>query len=184
MSNGWPVVLPASRSRKPAAARSGIVSAAVFGMPAGSREEVSSRSPCPFWTRPITHVGLSHITTIPECVRVPTPAPLCSAGFAGEFDVTAFRSRFTSLRVSRSSGERASPRHLGERNCTSTAPKLSKTSAVLTPHPWHLCHFEGTDRSFPMYAAFPHADYYGGSVALDLAVGRRSHIPLVLDVVA
>ena len=44
---------------------------------------------------------------------------------------------------------------------TSTAPKLSKTSAVLTPHPWHLCHFEGTDRSFAMCAVFPHSDYYG-----------------------
>src|SRR5213080_1828650 len=40
--------------------------------------------------------------------------------------------------------------HLGERNCTSTAPKLSKTSAVSTPHPWHMCHFEGTDRSFAL----------------------------------
>src|SRR5438128_940928 len=50
-------------------------------MPPGSREEVSSLSPCPFWTRPITHVGLSHMTTIRSCVRVPTPAPLCSTGF-------------------------------------------------------------------------------------------------------
>ena len=30
----------------------------------GSREEVSSLSPCPFWTKPITPVGLSHLTTI------------------------------------------------------------------------------------------------------------------------
>jgi hypothetical protein len=30
---------------------------------------------------------------------------------------------------------------------------------------------------FAMYEAFPRADYYGGSVAVDLAVGRRSHIP-------
>jgi len=30
---------------------------------------------------------------------------------------------------------------------------------------------------FAKYAAFPRADYYGGSVAVDLAVGRRSHIP-------
>ena len=99
--------------------------------------------------------------------------PLCHCArpdFAGGFDVTAFRSRFTSLRVSRSSGERASPRHLGERNCTSTAPKLSKTSAVLTPHPWPLGHFEGTDRSFALCPALPDSlggrhstDYYGSA---------------------
>jgi hypothetical protein len=85
---------------------------------------------------------------------------LCWAGCPGGFRGTAFYARFTRLRVSRTRGAYASPRHLGERNCTSTAPKLSKTSAVSTPHPWHLCHFEGTDRSFAMYAAFPHSDYY------------------------
>ena len=56
--------------------------------------------------------------------------PLCHSArrdFAGGFGVTVFRSRFTSLRVSRPSGERASPRHLRERNYTSTTPKLSKT---------------------------------------------------------
>ena len=41
--------------------------------------------------------------------------------------MTAFRSRFTSLRVGRPGGERASPVHHGERNCTSTLSKLSKT---------------------------------------------------------
>src|SRR5919198_6623523 len=102
---------------------------------------------------------------------------LCWAGCPGGFRGTAFYARFTRLRVSRARGAYASPRHLGERNYTSTAPKLSKTSAVSTPHPWHLCHFEGTDRSFAMCEVFPHADYYGGSVAMDLAVGRRSHIP-------
>jgi hypothetical protein len=35
-----------------------------FGMPPGSREDVSSLSPCPFWTKPIPHGGLSHITTV------------------------------------------------------------------------------------------------------------------------
>src|SRR5215831_12958698 len=85
---------------------------------------------------------------------------LCWAGCPGGFRGTAFYARFTRLRVSRTRGAYASPRHLGERNCTSTAPKLSKTAAVLTPHPWHLCHFEGTDRSFAMYAVFPHSDYY------------------------
>ena len=42
------------------------------------------------------------------------------------------------LRVSRYRGERASPLHQGERNYTSTASKLSKTSLVSVPHPW-LC---------------------------------------------
>ena len=84
-------------------------------------------SPCPFWTKPITHVGLSHMTTIQTCVRVPAPTQLCSTGCAGGFSVTAFRSRFTVLRISRDRGDRASPLHLGERNYPSTEPKLSKT---------------------------------------------------------
>src|SRR5437016_2286221 len=75
---------------------------------------------------------------------------LCWAGCPGGFRGTAFYARFTRLIVSRTRGAYASPRHLGERNCTSTAPKLSKTSAVSTPHPWHMCHFEGTDRSFAL----------------------------------
>src|SRR5215831_3973406 len=112
-------------------------------------------SPCPFWTKPITHVGLSHMTTIQTCVRVPTHTQLCSTGFAGGFSVTAFRSRFTVLRISRDRGDRASPLHLGERNCTSTGPKLSKTSSVHVPHPWRVRHFEGTDRGFPLHPALP-----------------------------
>src|SRR5215510_6262702 len=91
---------------------------------------------------------------------------LCWAGCPGGFRGTTFYARFTRLRVSRTRGAYASPRHLGERNYTSTAPKLSKTSAVSTPHPWHLCHFEGTDRSFAMYAAFPRSDYYAQSACL------------------
>jgi hypothetical protein len=83
--------------------------------------------PMPFWAKPITHVGLLFITTIPECVRVPTPAQLCSAGWAGEFSVTAFHARFIALMVSRSHGACASSWHQGERNRTSTASKLSKT---------------------------------------------------------
>jgi hypothetical protein len=94
-----------------------------FGRPSGAREEVSSRSPCPFGAKPITHVGLFHITTILKGVRVPTRAPLGSAGFAGGFSVTAFHARFIALRVSRSHGAWASPWHLGERNGPSTAPK-------------------------------------------------------------
>src|SRR2546427_6718676 len=65
----------------------------------------------------------------------PPPAQLCSAGCAGRFCVTAFPSRFTGLRISRPSGEGASPMHHGERNCTSTVSKLSKTFVVSTPHP-------------------------------------------------
>src|ERR671936_748403 len=86
---------------------------------------------------------------------------LCWAGCPGGFRGTAFYTRFTRLIVRRARGVYASPRHLGERNYTSTAPKLSKTSAVSTPHPWHLCHFEGTDRSFALYVAFLRSDYYG-----------------------
>jgi hypothetical protein len=116
----------------------------------GARAEVSSLSPCPYWTKPITHVGLSHMTPMQSCVRVPTRRQLCGAGCPGGFRGTACYARCTRLIVSRTRGAYASPRHLGERNCTSTAPKLSKTSAVSTPHPWHLCHFEGTDRSFAL----------------------------------
>ena len=143
----------------------------------GSREEVSSHSPCPFWAKPISHVGLFHMTTIQKCVRVPTHAPLCSAGCAGGFSGTAFHARFTALRVSRHRGACASPRHLGERNYTSTALKLSKTCAVSTPPPRLRGRFEGTDRSFPMYMAFPCAEYYGVSVALGVAPCRQSHVP-------
>ena len=134
-------------------------------MPSGSREEVSSHSPCPFWAKPITHVGVFHITTIPECVRLPTHAPLCSAGFAGGFRVTAFHARFIALRVSRCHGACASPWPRGERNGTSTAPKLSPTLRSRPFIPDGYRHFEGTDRSFALYAAFPPSDYYGASDA-------------------
>ena len=56
--------------------------------------------------------------------------------------MTAFHSRFTSLRISRPSGECASPMHHGERNFTSTSSKLSKTFSVSAPHPW-LSPFRG-----------------------------------------
>ena len=82
--------------------------------------------------------------------------PLCHSArrdFASGFGVTVFRSRFTSLSVSRPSGDRASPRHLRERNCTSTAPKLSKTLRSRPFIPDGFRHFEGTDRSFAMYVA-------------------------------
>jgi hypothetical protein len=92
-------------------------------MPSGSPEEMSSHSPCLFWAKPITHVGLFHITTILTCVRVPTRAQLSSAGFASGVSVTAFHARCIALRVSRRHGACASPWHLGERNCTSTVPK-------------------------------------------------------------
>ena len=91
---------------------------------------------------------------------MPTRMQLCWAGCPGGFRGTAFYARFTRLIVSRTRGAYASPRHLGERNGTSTAPKLSKTSAVSTPHPWHLCHFEGTDRRFALCTVFPHSDSY------------------------
>ena len=115
---------------------------------------------------------------------MPTRMQLCWAGCPEGFRGTAFYARFTRLIVSRARGAYASPRHLGEKNCTSTAPKLSKTLAVSTPHPWHLCHFEGTDRSFALYTAFPCSldgrhtvDYYEDSVTVGLAPRRRSRVP-------
>src|SRR3989442_15474206 len=105
---------------------------------------------------------------------------LCWAGCPGGFRGTAFYARFTRLRVSRARGAYASPRHLGERNGTSTAPKLSKTSAVSTPQPRHFCHFEGTDRSFAMYTAFPRSDYYGLFDCLEgFGVSLGSRLPTV-----
>src|SRR5215831_7845325 len=85
--------------------------AGVLWNASGSRVHVFSLSPCPFWAKPITHVGLLFITTILECVRVPTPAQLCSAGCASGFSMTAFHARFTALRVSRSHGACASSWH-------------------------------------------------------------------------
>jgi len=79
--------------------------------------------PMPFWAKPIIHVGLLFITTIPSCVRVPTETQLCSAGCAGGFSGTAFHARFTTLMVSRGRGACASSWHRGERNRTSTASK-------------------------------------------------------------
>ena len=51
---------------------------------------------------------------------------------------------------------------------TVSAFRISRTLLLEVSH--HL-------PPFAMCEAFPHADYYGGSVAVDLAVGRRSHIP-------
>jgi len=33
--------------------------------------------------------------------------------------------------------------------------------------------------SFPIYAAFPHVEYYEHSVAIGVATLRRSHVPVV-----
>ena len=98
-----------------------------FGMPPGSQQKVSSLSPCPFWAKPLTHLGLFFMTTVQKCLRVPIPMQLCSTGFPGGFRVTAFHARFTVLIVSRHCGACASLRHLEERNSTSTALKLSRT---------------------------------------------------------
>ena len=51
---------------------------------------------------------------------------------------------------------------------TVSALRISRTSLLEASH--HL-------PPFARCKAFPHANYYGGSVAMDLAVGRRSHIP-------
>jgi hypothetical protein len=65
--------------------------------------------------------------------------------------MTAFHSRFISLRVSRPNGECASPVHRGERNYTSTLSKLSKMFSIFAPHPWRFRHFERTDHSTARY---------------------------------
>jgi hypothetical protein len=150
-------------------------------MPPGSCKEMSSLSPCPFWAKPITHVGLFHITTVRKCVCVPIHMQLCSTGFPGGFRVTAFQARFTALMVSRRDGACASLRHLEERNLTSTSPKLSR-STVSTSHPRPIGRFERTDRSFALCRPFSCAlvgrdshDYYDGSVTLGLAPHRPSH---------
>jgi hypothetical protein len=153
-------------------------------MPSGSSAEVSSLrggsprvSPCPFWTKPIPHVGWHHMTTMQTGVRVPPHTHLCSTGFAGGVSVTALRSRFTVLRIRRDRGDRASPLHLGERHCTSTGPKLSKTSSVHVPHPWRMHHCEGTDRSCPLCTALPSQSTLSGSdplVVLGSPFGKAS----------
>jgi len=61
-----------------------------FGMPSGAREAVSRLSPCPFGAKPIPHVGLCPITTVPQCVRVPIPMPRCSTGFPGGAELPPF----------------------------------------------------------------------------------------------
>jgi hypothetical protein len=147
-----------------------------FGMPPESCKEMFSLSPCPFWTKPITHVGLCHITTVQQCVRVPIHMQLCSTGFPGGFRGTAFQARLTALMVSRCGGACASLRHLEERNLTSTSPKLSR-STVSTSHPQPIGCFERTDRSFPMWQAFPAAEYYGGS-APEVVFDTRTVYPV------
>jgi hypothetical protein len=58
--------------------------------------------------------------------------------------------------------------------------QVIKDLVVSTPHPWHLCHFEGTDRSFAMYAVFPHSDYYALFDCLEgFGVSLGSRLPTV-----
>jgi len=52
-------------------------------------------SPRPFWTKPITRVGLSTFDDDSNVGSFSTPAQLCSAEFLVEFKVTAFHSPFT-----------------------------------------------------------------------------------------
>jgi len=90
---------------------------------------------------------------------------LCSTGFAGGFSVTAFRSRFTVLRIqSRPWGLCVTPASGGE-ELHLYGTQVIKDLAVSTPPPWLRGHVEGTDRSFAMYVAFPHSDYYADLTA-------------------
>jgi hypothetical protein len=101
-----------------AARFAGVLRDATWSMRQGGRP-----FPAPLWAKPIIHGGLLCITTIRECVRVPTPAQLSSAGCAGGFRGTALHARFTALRGSRSRGAGVSSWHRGERNCPATASK-------------------------------------------------------------
>jgi hypothetical protein len=116
----------------------------------GAREDVSSLSPGPLWTKPITHGGLSHMPTMQSCVRVPTRMPLGWAGCPGGVRGTALYARCTRVMGRRRRGASASPRHLGERHGTSPAPKLSQTVRSRPFIPDRFRHFEGTDRSFAL----------------------------------
>jgi hypothetical protein len=114
--------------------------------PAGEADRLSClHVPC--GPSPCTDGGVFSLTTIHAGVRLPTPPPLGSAGFAGRFGVTAVRSRFPSWRGSRPRGARASPVPRGERNGPSPTSKLSKTFSAFVPHPECFHHFEGTDHS-------------------------------------
>src|SRR3989454_12261381 len=102
-------------------------------MPSGSSEELSSLRGGP------SRFSISILDQADNPRRLVThdddaDVSSCAYPYATVLDgmrwwvsVTAFRSRFTVLRISRDRGDRASPLHLGERNCTSTGPQLSKT---------------------------------------------------------
>ena len=54
-------------------------------------------------------------------------------------------------------------------------PALRISRTFTSGHPTHL-------PPFPMWAAFPSSEYYGGSVPLGLSPGRGSRVPRVADV--
>src|ERR1043166_8488801 len=54
-----------------------------------------------------------------------------------------------------------------------SALRITRTFMIL--HPVHLA-------PFAWWTAFPSSDYYGASVALGVAPGRRSRVPCVVDV--
>jgi hypothetical protein len=56
-------------------------------------------------------------------------------GFSIGFRVTTFPSRFTDMMASRYRGERASPMHQGDRNCTYTQDQVIKDQMIQAPHP-------------------------------------------------
>ena len=99
---------------------------------------VSLVSPCPFWTKPL---NLRRLVIPNDDSGVSSFAYPCST-LLGGMRREILRDRLSlplhGLRVSRYRGEGASPLHHGERNCTSTTSKLSKTSSVFVPHPWLL----------------------------------------------
>jgi len=104
---------------------------------------------------------------------VPTPVPLCSTGFRRwirrdrlSFPLHQFESQSPQWGPCITSASEGEELHL-------YGTQVIKDLAVSTLHPWHLCHFEGTDRSFALYTAFPCSldgrhtvDYYEDSVTV------------------
>jgi hypothetical protein len=121
---------------------------------------------CPAGESELSHVSMSILDQAnnPRRLVVPDddsavsssacPYPTLLGGMRGWVSRDRLLFPLHGLRVSRYRGEPASLLHQEERNYTSTTLKLSKTLAVLAPHPWCCHHFEGTDRSTARYKYF------------------------------
>ena len=113
---------------------------------------------CPAGESKLSHVSMSLLDQADNLRRLVVPdddsavsssacpSPTLLGGMRGWIPRDRLLLPLHGLRVSRYRGEPASLLHQEERNYTSTALKLSKTSAVLAPHPWCRHHFGRTDR--------------------------------------